>query len=92
MRLLTYILIGALFVLHQDFWLWDSHTLVLGFLPSGLAYHAVFSILAAFKLRNLNLRAWLTRCFEQCAATGGRPRPTSSGWHCRRRSSLRAGV
>lgn len=36
----------ALFVLHQDFWFWDDRTIVLGFLPIGLAYHAGFSIAA----------------------------------------------
>lgn len=47
MKILTYCLIVLLFLLHQDFWLWDSQTLVFGFLPSGLAYHAAFSVLAA---------------------------------------------
>lgn len=34
-------------VLHQDFWLWDDRTLVFGFLPIGLLYHACFSLAAA---------------------------------------------
>ena len=33
-----------LFFAHQDFWWWDDATLVLGFLPIGLAFHALFSI------------------------------------------------
>ena len=33
-----------LFFAHQDFWLWDDGSLVLGFMPIGLAYHALFSI------------------------------------------------
>lgn len=37
----------VLAVLHQDFWLWDDTTLLMGFMPVGLAYHAVFSIAAA---------------------------------------------
>jgi hypothetical protein len=32
-------------VVHWDFWLWDDATLLFGFLPVGLAYHAVFSVL-----------------------------------------------
>ena len=36
-----------LFLLHQDFWFWTDDTLVLGFLPLGLAYHAAYSIAAA---------------------------------------------
>jgi hypothetical protein len=47
MQKLTYILIALLFILHQDFWLWDSQRIVLGFLPVGLAYHVLFSLLSA---------------------------------------------
>jgi hypothetical protein len=36
-----------LFVLHQDFWLWDDRTLVFGYLPVGLLYHVLYSIAAA---------------------------------------------
>ena len=34
----------VMFCLHQDKWWWDDATLVLGFLPVGLAFHALFSI------------------------------------------------
>ena len=37
----------ALAILHQDFWFWDDRTLVFGFLPIGLAYHALLSLAAA---------------------------------------------
>lgn len=37
----------VLAVLHQDFWNWDSARLVFGFMPIGLAYHALYSIVAA---------------------------------------------
>ena len=40
-------LMVLLAILHQDFWLWDDTTLVLGFLPSGLAYHMVYSLVTA---------------------------------------------
>lgn len=40
-------LVILLAILHQDFWLWDNRTLVFGFLPVGLFYHAVFSIACA---------------------------------------------
>lgn len=42
--LLAVLLLGAL---HQDFWLWSDATLVLGFIPSGLAYHVAFSVVTA---------------------------------------------
>jgi hypothetical protein len=37
----------VLFIAHQDFWLWDDRSLVFGFLPIGLAYHALYSLAAA---------------------------------------------
>ena len=37
-----------LFFLHQDSWLKNDGTLVLGFLPATLAYHMGFVIAAAF--------------------------------------------
>ena len=38
--------IGAVYVLHQDVWLWRAaRPLVLGFLPVGLAYHAAYCVL-----------------------------------------------
>ena len=37
----------VLAVLHQDFWNWDSARLVFGFMPIGLAYHALYSLVAA---------------------------------------------
>ncbi len=45
--LVILVLALVLFVLHQDLWWWDDPTLVFGFLPLGLAYHALYSILAA---------------------------------------------
>ena len=48
MRVVTYGLIVLLAILHQDFWWWDdSKTVVFGFVPIGLAYHAGVSIAAA---------------------------------------------
>ena len=47
MRTLIPVLMVLLAVLHHDFWWWnDIDPLVLGFLPVGLAYHALISILA----------------------------------------------
>ena len=39
--------LAALACLHQDFWLWRDSRLLLGFLPSGLAYHAGYSLATA---------------------------------------------
>ena len=46
-RKLVYLAALALAILHQDFWLWDNATLWFGFMPVGLAYHALYSCLAA---------------------------------------------
>ena len=46
-RSLVYALVVLLFILHQDFWLWENGYLVLDFLPIGLAYHGGFSIASA---------------------------------------------
>lgn len=51
--------IGAvLFVLHYDFWLWDDRSLVLGFLPVGLAWHAGLSIVASLAWAAAIAVAW----------------------------------
>ncbi len=47
MRGLVYGFIVLLALLHQDFWWWDdSDSLVFGFVPVGLAYHALLSLAA----------------------------------------------
>ena len=42
-----WVFVGILAILHQDFWYWDDTSVVFGFMPIGLAYHAGFSITAA---------------------------------------------
>lgn len=39
-----WVLFLLLFMFHQDFWWWDDASLIFGFLPIGLAYHAAFSL------------------------------------------------
>ena len=46
-RNVVIICVAVFMVLHHDFWLWEDKTLVFGFLPSGLAYHALYSIVVA---------------------------------------------
>jgi len=46
-RLVFWIAFVALVVLHHDWWNWDNGYLLFGFLPVGLAYHAVISLAAA---------------------------------------------
>lgn len=42
-------LLVALFILHQDVWLWRDARLVLG-LPAGLAYHVAFCLAVTLAL------------------------------------------
>ena len=43
------VLLVALFLLHQDAWLWHDSRVVLG-LPMGLAYHVTFCVAASVVL------------------------------------------
>lgn len=48
MKRLIYALLILLALAHQDFWWWDdADTLVFGFMPVGLAYHAGMCMAAA---------------------------------------------
>lgn len=52
-----YAALVALYLLHNDLWLWDDRRLVLG-LPVGLAYHVAFAIATAAVLALLVRHAW----------------------------------
>lgn len=58
MKSVVWGLVLLLVVLHQDFWYWDDATLVFGFLPIGLLYHALLSIAAAFTWWLATRYAW----------------------------------
>jgi len=66
-----------LYLLHQDVWFWRSaRPLVLGFLPIGLAYHAVYCLLASLLMLLLVRHAWpaqLERAAEPRDADDRRP-------------------
>jgi hypothetical protein len=50
------LLVVLLYVLHQDFWFWNTaHPLVFGVFPIGLAYHV------GYVLATAGLLAWLVR-------------------------------
>ena len=46
MKPLLWLMVVVLLVLHQDNWFWTDDTLVFGFMPIGLFYHACMSIAA----------------------------------------------
>ena len=46
MKYAIWILVLLLIILHQDVWYWNDGTLVFGFMPIGLFYHACISVAA----------------------------------------------
>ena len=58
MRWLLACVVLVVIVLHQDIWFWTDRTLVFGFLPIGLAYHAGYAVLAALTMALLVRFVW----------------------------------
>ena len=60
-------LVVLLIILHQDNWLWDDSTLVFGFMPIGLVYHAGISIGASITWFLATRFAWPDELDEHSA-------------------------
>lgn len=58
MKTVVWVLVILLIILHQDYWFWYNDTLVLGFIPMGLFYHALISLAAGFTWYLATLYAW----------------------------------
>lgn len=58
MKYVVWGMVVLLLIVHQDNWFWDDKTLVFGFFPVGLLYHAAISLLAAFTWYLATLFAW----------------------------------
>lgn len=58
MKYVVWGLVALLVVLHQDNWNWDDPTLVWGWMPKTLLYHACISLAAAFTWFLATLFAW----------------------------------
>jgi hypothetical protein len=58
MKWLLALLVIVVALLHQDFWNWTNKTLVFGFVPIGLAYHAMYAVLASITMAVLVRYAW----------------------------------
>jgi hypothetical protein len=56
-KLLLYFALVALYLLHNDLWLWNDPRLVFG-LPAGLAYHVGFCVVTSVVLALLVIHAW----------------------------------
>jgi hypothetical protein len=58
-HILLAVLVAALYLLHQDIWFWRSaRPVIVGILPIGLAYHVLYSIVAAGVMWLLVRYAW----------------------------------
>ena len=68
LRGILYASLAVLFVLHQDFWLWDDARMVLG-LPVGLTYHALYCLVVTGLMALLVRYAWPTHLETEDDAT-----------------------
>jgi hypothetical protein len=71
-RALLLIMVGALYVLHQDFWFWrTARPLAFGFIPIGLFYHACYTVVTAIVMWLLVKHAWPSELEERMGDEGG---------------------
>lgn len=57
LRWVLFAAVAVLYLLHNDLWLWDDATPVLG-LPVGLLYHLIYCLVAAGLMAALVRWAW----------------------------------
>lgn len=58
-KLLLFLAVFVLYVLHQDIWFWrTARPFVFGFIPIGLFYHGCFAVASAGVLALLVKYAW----------------------------------
>ena len=65
-RLGWFVVIAIAYLLHQDLWFWrQARPLLFGFLPVGLAYHAVYCLAVAALMWALTRSAWPSHLEER---------------------------
>jgi hypothetical protein len=70
-RALLVMMVGALYVLHQDFWFWRAvNPLLFGFIPIGLSYHACYTVATALVMWLLVRHAWPSHLEEETERGG----------------------
>ena len=72
MKYYVWLLVVILLVAHQDNWLWDNDYLVFGFLPAGLAFHMLISLVAGFTWFLATQFAWPDELVEDATQVGDR--------------------
>lgn len=68
MKYVVWGLVVLLIVLHQDVWLWENDTLIAGFMPITLLYHACISLAAGVTWFLATKFAWPAALEEENAA------------------------
>lgn len=68
MKKVVWGLVALLVILHQDVWLWDNATLVAGFMPITLLYHACISLAAGVTWFLATKYAWPEELQAEAAA------------------------
>lgn len=68
MRYVIWGIIVLLIILHQDIWFWDDPTLVFGFMPIGLLYHAGISVAASVTWYLATIYCWPSHLEEETLA------------------------
>ena len=77
-RALLLILVGALYIVHQDFWFWrTARPLVFDILPIGLFYHACYTLATAFVIWLLVKYSWPSELEEQIQETAAEVKPST---------------
>lgn len=71
MRIVVWLIIAVLLIVHQDNWLWEDTTLVWGFMPIALLYHAGISLAAGITWFLATLFCWPAELEEAAAAEDG---------------------
>lgn len=71
MKYVVWGLVALLVILHQDVWLWENDSLVFGFMPITLLYHACISIGAGITWFLATKFAWPSILEEEATASEG---------------------
>jgi hypothetical protein len=76
-NLLLFLFVALVYVAHQDLCNWHDASLMFGFLPVGLAYHAAYSIATAVMMAVLVRFAWPKGLDQHETASPKPPQPHS---------------
>lgn len=71
MKYVIWSIIVLLLILHQDNWFWNDGTLVFGFMPIGLFYHACISLAAGVTWYLATVFCWPTGLEEAVSKESG---------------------